>query len=248
MLGSAGLPGRARSLHPPLDTPAWQALLDHWRDTLGPFDDLALYHRTQPGRTGFLALLLHRGRPTAFLKVRDAADPDLEHERRAVDAMARLAGSAPFHVPPVLTLTRCEGLATLAFEPLPAHRHVPPRRPPIEDVVGAIQEGLAVLPRPDGTPAHWRPFHGDLAPWNLREHRSGRLILVDWEGAGWAPPGADHVFYAASARAVLGARSWVTMPAREEARAYWSEVLRKRGDTRRDARLAAAMAAALETR
>ena len=39
--------------------------------------------------------------------------------------------------------------------------------------------------------SHWRPMHGDLVPWNLREDRQGQLRLLDWEDAGWGPPLAD---------------------------------------------------------
>ena len=61
-----------------------------------------------------------------------------------------------------------------------------------EDVSLAL-EGL--LPLPAGTPAHWRPMHGDYVPWNLREDPRGQLWLIDWEDAGWGPPLADFVRY-----------------------------------------------------
>jgi glycosyltransferase involved in cell wall biosynthesis len=52
-----------------------------------------------------------------------------------------------------------------------------------------------LLPRPAGTPAHWRPMHGDYVPWNVREDRDGQVWLIDWEDAGWGPPLADLVRY-----------------------------------------------------
>ena len=61
-----------------------------------------------------------------------------------------------------------------------------------EDVSLAL-EGL--LPLPAGTPAHWRPMHGDYVPWNLREDPRGQLWLIDWEDARWGPPLADLVRY-----------------------------------------------------
>ena len=61
-----------------------------------------------------------------------------------------------------------------------------------EDVSLAL-EGL--LPVPAGTPAHWRPMHGDYVPWNLREDPRGQLWLIDWEDARWGPPLADLVRY-----------------------------------------------------
>jgi len=48
----------------------------------------------------------------------------------------------------------------------------------------------------------WRPMHGDLSPWNLRRRRG--LFLVDWEDAGWGPPGADEVYFEAAATVVCG--------------------------------------------
>lgn len=57
-----------------------------------------------------------------------------------------------------------------------------------------LAERLAPLPRPDGTPAHFVPVHGDLAPWNLRRTDRG-LALFDWEEAGWGEPGSDLEYY-----------------------------------------------------
>ena len=44
-------------------------------------------------------------------------------------------------------------------------------------------------------------MHGDLTPWNLRRERE-RLVLIDWERAGWGPVGADQTLYWASAQAL----------------------------------------------
>lgn len=35
------------------------------------------------------------------------------------------------------------------------------------------------------------PCHGDLHPGNLRWH-AGRLVILDWDAAGWGPAGWDH--------------------------------------------------------
>jgi O-antigen/teichoic acid export membrane protein len=48
---------------------------------------------------------------------------------------------------------------------------------------------------PAGVPARYRPMHGDLTPWNLRRSREGRVVLFDWEHAGYGPPHADLVRY-----------------------------------------------------
>jgi hypothetical protein len=49
-------------------------------------------------------------------------------------------------------------------------------------------------------------MHGDLSVWNLREAVFARSVpsLIDWEYAGWAPPGADETWYRASLAAVTG--------------------------------------------
>jgi thiamine kinase-like enzyme len=60
-----------------------------------------------------------------------------------------------------------------------------------------------VVARPAGTPDHWSACHGDLTPWNLRiGDRSGTPWLLDWETAGWAPPGFDEVYFLASTSAI----------------------------------------------
>jgi thiamine kinase-like enzyme len=56
------------------------------------------------------------------------------------------------------------------------------------DVAHALE---GALDRPAEILPHWRPMHGDLVPWNLREDDRGQLWLMDWEDAGWGPPLAD---------------------------------------------------------
>ncbi len=69
-------------------------------------------------------------------------------------------------------------------------------------------------------------MHGDLSVWNLRECVGGGPVptLVDWEYAGWGPPGADWTWYRASAAAVTGVLS--PAPADEEAALYWERWVR----------------------
>lgn len=69
-------------------------------------------------------------------------------------------------------------------------------------------------------------MHGDFTPWNLRRLANGDLALLDWEGAGWGPPGADEVLYRAAATAVLGAPP-VRVEAPEAIR-FWRERLERR--------------------
>jgi aminoglycoside phosphotransferase (APT) family kinase protein len=65
-------------------------------------------------------------------------------------------------------------------------------------------------------------MHGDLTPWNLRQRTDGTLFLIDWEDAGWAPPGADEVYYWAT-EGFLSGGEMLLEPA--EAREYWIKVL-----------------------
>jgi aminoglycoside phosphotransferase (APT) family kinase protein len=65
-------------------------------------------------------------------------------------------------------------------------------------------------------------MHGDFTPWNLRSSPGGQLTLVDWEEAGWGPPGADEVLY----RAVSGAltrRPVTGLGGAVEAVDFWTE-------------------------
>ena len=73
---------------------------------------------------------------------------------------------------------------------------------------------VAVVPRPDGVPEHWRGSHGDLTPWNLRRARGARW-LIDWEDAGYAPPWTDHVYFQATTAALRrdAAALRLTLPA-----------------------------------
>ena len=86
---------------------------------------------------------------------------------------------------------------------------------------------LAGLDRPENAPNDWEPFHGDFTPWNLRQIGNAAPWLIDWEDAGWGPPGADRVFYIASAYAV--GRSVGEMPndASQAVRYWWDEITRR---------------------
>ena len=86
-------------------------------------------------------------------------------------------------------------------------------------------------------------MHGDFAPWNLRRLRDGSLALIDWEDAGFGPPGADEVFYRATSAALWGHR-----PHRSEAREaveFWRRRVQPQPATTREHRLAVALGEAL---
>src|SRR5665811_1352342 len=132
-------------------------------------------------------------RRVAFVKLQQAGDHGLRREKEASTAVGGRLASV--WVPRVLAEGRVGSYEYIAFEPLPEGLHRRPASPPIQAITEEVSQALSVLPRPPGTPAHWRPMHGDFAPWNLREMPGGQLSLVDWEDADWAPPKADHVKY-----------------------------------------------------
>ena len=223
VVGPRALPGRRRDPFLAIGPPLWEALCAAWRGGVGAFDNAAVYQRRQQSRQGIAALLLAEDRPIAFVKARPAPST-LAVES---DALARvhLQGEKPFTAPRALAQGCALGWDWLALSPLPPRPHRPARRPPVAAIVAAVQTSLHARHRPSGAPAHWRPMHGDLAPWNLRRLAGGRLVLIDWEDSSWGPPAADEVYYEASVAALTGRR-----PAAgdDEAARFWVDRLRGR--------------------
>jgi len=213
----------------------WLELVDVWRRNLGAFDNVAGYSRLQAFRTGLAVLLLHKGSPIAFVKLRQGDWRSLSNERRALDAVWSYRPRA-FQVPEPLLSGSAGCWHYLATAPLPPTLHRPPRDPPLKPILEEIEATLAGLPRPVETPGHWRPMHGDFAPWNLRQLRGGSLVLLDWENAGWAPPGADEILYRATWAAI--SRRLAARGASREAVEFWRERVLGRSESARDERLA----------
>ena len=86
-------------------------------------------------------------------------------------------------------------------------------------------------------------MHGDFTPWNLRQLESGELVLLDWEEAGWGPPGADAVLYRAAASAL--SQSYTAPCSDGEAIQFWRARISKRDGDARDRRLDEGMLRAL---
>lgn len=243
-LGPGILPGERVRWEPPGDSARWGDLVA----SLGTFDDLALYERPQASRTGLAALLLRQGRPVGFLKLRD--DPaELDREHRAMTALAQ-ARPETFRLPRVLDRGAAAGWHWMTMEAMPPRPAAPARRIALPRMSADIERCLeASLPRPHGTPDHWRPMHGDLTPWNLRRNGRGLPWLIDWEDAAWAPPGADQVYYAVTSAAVLGRRGGSPPePGHAEAARFWLERLTARSADDHDAQLTARLAAELRAR
>ena len=244
LFGPSLLPGRGTSWEPPTGAETWAELTRRWRDALGRFDAVAVCMRTQATRQAAFSLLLLRDEaPTAFVKLRRDGDGKLTNEARALAAVSRF-GPKTFDVPRLLLDGAEGGWKFLATRALPARLHRPPSDPPLREIVGEIGGALADQPRPPGTPAHWRPMHGDFAPWNLRRYER-RLVLVDWEEAGWAPPGADEALYDAVRAVMQGRRPGGC--ASDEVVAFWQRRVLAPAPQTRDDRLWRAVGAALES-
>jgi len=156
-----------------------------------------LYFRSQWAKQRSSALALDQLGKPLFLVVVEPGGRASVHPESAVRS---------FRVPACLASFDYDGWHIRVIEPLPKYHRAtawePTRiRPVVEDIPKTL-DGL--LPRPESTPAHWRPLHGDFVPWNLRESRDGRMWLVDWEDAGWGPPLADAVRYLVADRSLKG--------------------------------------------
>jgi Phosphotransferase enzyme family len=230
LAGPRALPGRRIHWDPP------QPLVEAIGAVAG-VDAVAIYQRPQASRGGVGAVLCRNGHSIAFVKTRP--DPaELERERAALDAFAGRTGDL-FRVPRVLD----HAATWLMLEAMPARPTRPWRSPPVERISVEVGDRLATaIPKPRGTPDHWRPMHGDLTPWNLRTV-AGERWIIDWEGADWAPPYADEVYHAAVMNAVFGTHS---PHGRDEAVDFWIARVAGRANTDHDARLNARLVAALE--
>ncbi|WP_131736685.1 hypothetical protein [Actinomadura roseirufa] len=231
--GPRAVPGPRVGWDPPGGAERWAELAAR----IGPFDGLAVYERPQASRraSGLAAVLLRRGRPLGFLKVR-ADRGELDRERVALSAFPE-GRAEGFRVPRVLDRDVTAGWSWMLIEAMPPRPARPARGAAIGPLAAEIGRRLAgVLPRPSGTPGHWAPMHGDLTAWNLRRCGAGAPWLIDWEDASWAPPDADRVYYEATHAVVFGRPSGAdgaTGP--EEAVEFWRERVARRSGADHDA-------------
>ncbi|MBA2625570.1 MAG: phosphotransferase, partial [Acidimicrobiia bacterium] len=211
----------------------WDALSEQWEARFGRIDTVAIYQRPQASRSGVSVLLLSEDTPVAFVKLRQ--DDRLQGAALALSALESRP-SPHFEAPVPLATGECGQWRWLAISALPAIPHRPPRRPPLVAIVNDIKERLSgAMPR-EGAPDHWEPMHGDLTPWNLRRVGLRGLWLLDWESAGWGPPGADLVYYAATASVLLG-RGFRRHEGDDEAVQYWQARVARRPITDYDCEL-----------
>lgn len=245
VLGVRFLPGTSAPWEPPWDGVTGERLSSEWRAVVGDFDTMGIYLQPQKARHGLVALLLKSGRPVAFVKLRtgeaSVVHPALAHEHQVLQLMDTTPVTA-FVYPRPIALGGVEGWSYCITSAIEGGLD----RPAVTDHVGAvladIRTGLAGLPRGEEVPEDWEPMHGDLTPWNLRVSGNGLLKLVDWEGAGWAPSGADAVLLHASRCALFG-----TIPPRlpREAADYWLQRITDQRTDSLDARLRRDLTSAL---
>jgi len=208
MLGGTGLlPGRQTGFQPPLAPEPWSELQSQWRCRIGRWNAMVLYLRPQSGRRGFAVLLLRDGRGLAFVRV--SADPNRTAREFAVMSAVHAARPRTFRIARPLASGTASGCGWMAVESGPNYPLGAVRRPEVRRRVVAEVGGIltAALDRPAGTPDHWQACHGDLAPWNLRVALGGRAWVVDWEDAGFAPPGADRLYSELTAQITFGGRA-----------------------------------------
>ena len=226
LVGPGALPGRARPWKQPLSQDDWHELMAAWAQAVPEPEQIAIYQRRQRSRSGFGVLLIRGGNPSAFVKIRRGLEASaLENEFHFL-TVAEHARPRTFATPTPLAFGKEGEWQYLVTSSLPVNLHHMPRRPPILDIVREIAAVFQSIPRPSAVPAHWVPMHGDFTPWNLREGRSRRLHLFDWEEAGWGPPGADSVLYEAVVSALRNKEP--SFEPYDEARSFWLRRMRVR--------------------
>lgn len=225
VIGPQALPGRSSRWRPPMPSDSWSTLQDQWRRRVGAFDGIAVYQRPQQERRGFAVLLLRGSRTVAFSRVRLRADDAFAREHRVLEELGK-AGIDDYWHPAPLGCDGCDGWSALLTTALPPRLHRPVWDADIASLSSALRGPVAAaVPRPAGTPSTWVPMHGDLTPWNIRAQEGRPLIVLDWEDAGWGPPGADAALYDA---AVAALRRTAPPPASPEAVEFWRSRIRNR--------------------
>jgi hypothetical protein len=202
VFGGRALPGPREQWRPPLPAETFAALADQISAAIGRAPDaFAVYERPQHERAGGLTLLACAGANSLLVRARtDLAE--LALDRRVSEAHAAHP-TRTFRVPGVAGAGQVHDWHWIGYHAIATRPHAPVRRAPsglFAEVSGLVE---AALERPGGTPAHWHGGHGDLTPWNLRRSSTGTW-LIDWEDAGWAPPGSDQVYFAAVVAALRG--------------------------------------------
>lgn len=229
--GGRALPGPREAWRPALPDSTFGAFIADWRDLAGGrLDALAGYERLQSERQT-VVLMACAGHRSMLIRVRRELD-GLALERQISRTVGQRS-DLEFRVPTEVGTGERDGWHWVAYKTMSTRPHRPVRRLAAGFTRGVTGLVESVLPRPAGVPAHWRGCHGDLSPWNLR--RVGRTMwLIDWEDAGYAPQGADEVYFRAVAATLRRSAppALAFPPEFDEAVAYWTERVanRPKGD------------------
>jgi hypothetical protein len=192
--GSRILPGARASWDDPVEPAVFADFAGQWREAFGSWDSAALYSRPQSARAGCALLLLRDGRGVGFVRI--TADGAKAAHEFAVMSGVHAARPSTFKIARPIgwgagTHWAWVGTQSVPNYPLGAVRRLRLRLAVTEEIDAILDD---VLPRGAHTPLHWRGSHGDLAPWNLRTGLSGVVRVIDWEDAGFAPPGVDILY------------------------------------------------------
>lgn len=195
------VPGRSSEFAPPISEPVWRDLLASLEEAAGArLPEMVVMRPSDPRRARLMWLALdERRRARLFVKL--TRNPPNPLARRLLTALA--VAEPPFWFPRERvggTVEDPPGLpwSYAADEPMPAGPHWPARltasqrhglAASISALVPAERVGLVAV-------------HGDLGPWNVRRLGGGRLAIVDWENATWAPPAADEMWHALTGRLI----------------------------------------------
>lgn len=225
--GGRILPGPHEQWDYPFDAGVVDALRRDWAIAIGREPDgIAVYERTHASRAA-LTMLLCAGRDSMLVRVR--RDPaSLAQERRISEAAESLRPRS-FRVPQLVGHGEAGGWHWTGYRAMSVRPHRPLYRLPAGAPAEIATLVESVVGRPSDVPDGWVGAHLDVSPWNLR--RAARLsFLIDWEDAGWAPPGADAVYLEAIVAAMRSdrVRPLASVAAHPEAARYWDAIVRAR--------------------
>lgn len=219
LFGGRMLPGRRRELA--LDDEPRAVLDEACRAAGSGCVPIAVFERRQANRGGLVALLGRDGSTSAFLKaVPTAVAAGLRREVQALarfDGVDRTVGGRRLVIPSVLVSGETGDWTWVLHRALPNRPHRPATLEDAADVSLVVASALGstiggvtakdehnLLDPPDAVPAHWRPAHGDYAPWNLRRLGRRSVALFDFEDTLLAPPSADLTYFTLTHAALRG--------------------------------------------
>ncbi len=244
-VGARWLPDHlGTSWAPPMPAAEMIELRASWASGLGWRPDaLAIYERIQPGRTSLTTLVMN-GHHAAL--VRSRRSKSSLRQEQAISVAAERMGLTCFRVPRIVAEGMAAGWNWIAYEPISRAPHRPVKRLRGETTQEIRELVESAVPRPADTPDSWRGAHRDLTPWNLRRG-AHRVWLIDWEDAGWAPHGADDVYFRAVVQSISrGPATPLVLPEEHrEAAAYWAGIVKSRSIAAAELKLKTRLLAAL---